>query len=359
MNSNDLLIPLSMITQKLLLLVALLLPQTAFAATAPIHFNMPNTYITGQAVEISITNTSAQTINIPETGNCHQFFSIHNSSGQPVVFTDPNQICTQDFRTLSLAPQESKILGSWNQRYYVPCPPNANCLVSTLPVPTGAYSIRVLVENHAYAEHPIRLTSTTPTVFSDVAVSHWAYSYIQGLYSKGIVHGYGNGQFGPDNGITRAEVLKMALKSANFKNLSSTQQPTSDCSMEDVAADRCGSMLAPSLPYLDVPLTHSLYPYIYEAYSRGIIPSSTYFYPDQKATRIDCLRYIFDAFDQPTTPVPVDAPQTFSDVSNQEERAYTDNAAANGIVSGSNGKFFPSQSVTRGEISKILANMID
>lgn len=347
-------------TIKKLLLLAILLPQTALASIAPIHFNMPNTYTAGQAVEISITNTSTQTITIPETGNCHQFFSVHTSSGQPVAFTDPNQICTQDFRTLSLAPQESKLLGSWNQRYYVPCPPHANCLVSTLPVQPGSYSIRVLIENQAYAEYQIQLSSSSSTTFSDVSNNHWAYQYIQNLYNKSIVQGYGNGKFGPDNGITRAEVLKMALKSANFKNLSSVEeQQTTDCAMEDLAADRCGSMIAPVLPYRDVPFTHSLYPYIYEAYNRGIIKSSTYFYPDQKATRIECLQYIVDAFGQSPAPLPANAPQAFSDVNNQAERAYTDTAAANGIVSGSNGKFFPTQSVTRAEISKMLANMID
>ncbi len=368
MNSNALLIQPLMIIKKFLLIAAILLPQTAFAATSPIHFNMPNTYTTGQAVEISITNTSAQTINIPETGNCHQFFSIHTSSGQPVAFTDPNQICTQEFRTLSLAPQESKILGSWNQHYYVPCPPNANCLVSTLPVQPGTYSIRVLIQNQAYAEYQIQLNSTSSTTFSDVSSNHWAYQYIQGLYNKGIVHGYGNGQFGPDNGITRAEVLKMALNSANFKSRAEQTADHYGCDLDNTQGNstpdyqpiRCVDPPSPiTLPYRDVPTTHSLYPHIYNAYTQGIIKSSTYFYPDQKASRIECLQYIVDAFGESPTPLPANAPQAFSDVSSPEERAYTDSAAANGIVSGSNGKFYPTQSVTRAEISKILANMID
>lgn len=347
-----------MAIMKSIALAFVLVPQIAVAAVSPIHFNMPNTYTPGQAVEISITNTSSQSINIPETGNCHQFFSIHTSTGQPVAFTDPNQICTQEFRTLTLAPQESKVLGSWNQHYYVPCPPNANCLVGTLPVQPGTYTIRVLIENHNYAQYTIQLTSGN-TTFADVPSNHWAYQYIQNLYSKGIVNGYGNGRFGPDNNITRAEVLKMALKSANLKNLSSAETQTSDCSMEDLAADRCGSMIARLLPYRDVPTTHALYPYIYEAYSRGIIQSSAYFYPDQPATRIECLQYIVDSFGQSPAPLAANAPQAFSDVTNQEERAYTDTAAANGIVSGSNGKFYPNQSVSRAEISKILANMLN
>jgi hypothetical protein len=342
-------------------LVLLLMGTTPAHASTPvsIDFLMANTYSSGEPINIVILNGTRNPITIPESGNCHLFFSIRDSNGQSLALVEQNQVCTQEFRTTTLAPLESKTLGSWNQHYYVPCPPNAQCLVSSLLVQPGTYTIRVLIENQPYIEYPIIITGTS-TTFSDVSTSHWAHQYIQNLYNKSIVQGYGNGKFGPDNGITRAEVLKMALKSANFKNPSSVEeQQTTDCAMEDLAADRCGSMIAPVLPYRDVPFTHSLYPYIYEAYSRGIIKSSTYFYPDQKATRIECLQYIVDAFGQSPAPLPANVPQAFSDVSSLQERAYTDSAAANGIVSGSEGKFFPTLSVTRAEISKMLANMID
>ncbi len=348
--------------KKFLLLLLLLIPQTSLAANSNLQFNMPSSYTRGQTVEISVTNTSNKPLIIPENGNCHMFFNIYDSSGKALALTDANQMCTLDYRMITLAPQETKTLGSWDQRYHVYCPPNANCLVSTLPVQDGTYNIRVLVQDQNYSEFPIHISATN-TTFSDVPTSHWAFQFIQNLYSKGIVQGYGNGRFGPDNNITRAEVIKMAVKSADLKTLSSSIIDDSRCytaSPADLSSnypiDRCG---VPSLPYKDVSPQHPLYPYIYAAYSKGIIKSSTYFYPDQKASRIECLQYIVDAFGQtPSTPI-LNNTQTFSDVASPAQRAYTDTAEEAGIISGSNGQFYPNQSVTRAEISKILSNMLN
>ena len=348
--------------KRFLLIILLLTPQLTLAASNNLQFNMPSNYTRGQTVEISITNTSTTPIIIPENGNCHKFFSIYDSSGRALNLSDPNQMCTLDYRMLTIAPQETKMLGSWDQQYYVYCPPNANCLVSTLQVQDGTYNIRVLVQDQNYSEFPIHISAAN-TTFSDVPTSHWAYQFIQNLYSKGIVQGYGNGQFGPNNHITRAEVIKMAIKSAELKTLGSSIADDTRCytsSPTDLSSnypiDRCG---IPSLPYLDVTPRHPLYPYIYAAYSKGIIKSSTYFYPDQKASRIECLQYIVDAFGQTPSNTTLNSTPAFSDVANTAERAYTDSAKAAGIISGSNGQFYPNQSVTRAEISKILSNMLN
>lgn len=348
--------------KKLLLLILLFTPQLTLATNNNLQFNVPSNFIQGQTIEIVVTNTSNQPIVIPENGNCHKFFSIYDNTGKALALTDTNQMCTLDYRMLTIAPQETKRLGSWDQRYYVYCPPNANCLVSTLPVQEGTYNIRVLVQGQNYSEFPIHIAAEE-TTFNDVPTSHWAYQFIQDLYSKGIVRGYGNGNFGPDNNITRAEVIKMAIKSADIKTLSSSIFDDSRCytaSPADLSSnypvDFCG---IPNLPYLDVSPQHPLYPYIYAAYSKGIIRSSTYFYPDQKASRIECLQYIVDAFGQTPSTTNLNSTQSFSDVANPAQRAYTDSAKAAGIISGSNGQFYPNQSVTRAEISKILSNMLN
>lgn len=43
--------------------------------------------------------------------------------------------------------------------------------------------------------------------FTDVMINHWAYEYILSAYSKGWVKGYPNSVFKPQNSITRAEVV--------------------------------------------------------------------------------------------------------------------------------------------------------
>jgi hypothetical protein len=45
--------------------------------------------------------------------------------------------------------------------------------------------------------------------FSDVPASFWGYSYIETAYAHGIISGYTDGTFRPDNSVTRAQVAKM------------------------------------------------------------------------------------------------------------------------------------------------------
>ncbi|MCL1872637.1 MAG: S-layer homology domain-containing protein, partial [Clostridiales bacterium] len=45
--------------------------------------------------------------------------------------------------------------------------------------------------------------------FTDLTGSHWAYSYIISAYVKGWISGYPDGEFKPQNGISRAEVVKI------------------------------------------------------------------------------------------------------------------------------------------------------
>lgn len=47
--------------------------------------------------------------------------------------------------------------------------------------------------------------------FNDISTSHWAYNYIQALASNGVVGGYQDGSYGPNNNATRAEFTKFVI----------------------------------------------------------------------------------------------------------------------------------------------------
>ncbi len=51
--------------------------------------------------------------------------------------------------------------------------------------------------------------------YSDVTTWHWAYETIQKLSSKGIISGYPDGTFKPNNNITRAEASKIFMEALN------------------------------------------------------------------------------------------------------------------------------------------------
>jgi hypothetical protein len=53
--------------------------------------------------------------------------------------------------------------------------------------------------------------------FLDVSDNHWAFNYVEGAVKAGYIDGYGDYTFRPDAGITRAEIVKILIKAENFK----------------------------------------------------------------------------------------------------------------------------------------------
>lgn len=54
-------------------------------------------------------------------------------------------------------------------------------------------------------------------LFDDVTTDHWSYEAIRYMVAKGAVNGYEDGTFLPDNPVTRAEFVKMAVTAAGIK----------------------------------------------------------------------------------------------------------------------------------------------
>lgn len=48
-------------------------------------------------------------------------------------------------------------------------------------------------------------------VFADVPATHWAVGYVAKAAELGIINGYGNGNFGPGNPVTYAQMVKMLV----------------------------------------------------------------------------------------------------------------------------------------------------
>jgi alpha-L-arabinofuranosidase len=69
------------------------------------------------------------------------------------------------------------------------------------------------------------------TDYTDVSASHWAAEYISILSSDGIISGYDDGTFKPDNTITRAEAVTMINKAWGITaDISDTVNPFRDVS---------------------------------------------------------------------------------------------------------------------------------
>ncbi len=71
---------------------------------------------------------------------------------------------------------------------------------------------------------------TTPSgKFSDCTTSHWANIYVEDLQKKGIIKGYDDGSFRPENTVSREEFVKMVISAAGLYNANA------ECDFDDVA----------------------------------------------------------------------------------------------------------------------------
>lgn len=71
------------------------------------------------------------------------------------------------------------------------------------PVTRGQAVKMIAVASHWAQAYP------PDSTFNDIPPGHWAFGYIEAAYRQGIINGYPDGTFRPQNGITRAQVAKV------------------------------------------------------------------------------------------------------------------------------------------------------
>jgi hypothetical protein len=207
------------------------------------------------------------------------------------------------------------------------------------------------------------ISTATPTScllnFADVPEGSPFYSFITCLACRGIINGYPDGTFRPNNLVTRGQLSKMVTISAGFS------EPHTERTFEDVAV---GS---------------TFYIYIQRLATRGFISGyrcggpgeacvppedRPYFRTNNSATRGQISKFVSEAagFQEPVSG------QTFEDVppSDATFYEYIEWLASRGVMQGypcgsagepcvppENRPYFrPNNDVTRGQTSKIVAN---
>jgi hypothetical protein len=190
--------------------------------------------------------------------------------------------------------------------------------------------------------------------FSDVPYGSYYYTYVSYLACNGIVSGYSDTTFRPDNNTSRGQIAKIASNSAGFTETVTTQ------TFEDVG---------PSNPF---------YPFIERMASRGLISGYTcggpnepcvapgnrpYFRWGAPVTRGQLAKILANAKGLNNTIPPTQ--QTFNDVPAANpfwlyiERLYSQNGVISGYSCGGVGEPCPGlyfrwgNNATRGQIAKI------
>ncbi|MFS0674952.1 S-layer homology domain-containing protein [Ornithinibacillus sp. 179-J 7C1 HS] len=175
--------------------------------------------------------------------------------------------------------------------------------------------------------------------FKDVPKNHYSAESINYLADRGIIAGIGNGNFGMNTQLTRAQVALMVV---NATNLDTSNRP--------------------ALNFTDVPSSHFYYDAIATVVDEGIFygTSSTKFSPDSQFTRnqmVTVLQRIYDFPDASTNHPFIDVRQ---DPNSDWYEGSLNNLYEAGIVAGiTNTKFGPLEKVSRAQFAAFLARAMN
>lgn len=174
------------------------------------------------------------------------------------------------------------------------------------------------------------------TPFSDIQ-NHWARLFIQALAQRGIVTGFSNGTFRPDNSLTRAEFAVLITKA--FPKVPKKRQ---------------------YVPFTDVPKNHWAATAIQTAYETGFIngfPDNRY-RPDNRITRLEILLSLVTGLEIATKVKPdllTVLPKIYQDAAQIPEYARNQVAIATsaGIIAN-----FPNVKILNPNLAAIRADVI-
>ena len=205
---------------------------------------------------------------------------------------------------------------------------------------------------------PTPTPTACPMQFPDVPAGSTFYDFVRCLACRGIVSGYPNGTFGPNNPVTRGQLSKIVSNSAGYI------EPHSNQSFEDVAV---GSTFHVFIERLFT--RGHISGYACGGVGEPCVPPGNrpYFRPNANVTRGQTSKIVASARGLPAPPP---GQQTFEDVLvGSTFWEWIESLAANGAISGyacgnpepcvppGNRPYFrPNNQVTRGQSSKIVAN---
>ena len=114
--------------------------------------------------------------------------------------------------------------------------------------------------------------------FSDVATSSPFYQYVETAYNAGIISGYSNGTFRPNNNVTRAQLCKIVVQAQGW------------------STDTSGGP-----HFSDVPRSNAFYNYVETAYNHSVISgyADGTFRPSANATRGQISKIVYNAVTAP------------------------------------------------------------
>lgn len=200
----------------------------------------------------------------------------------------------------------------------------------------NVFEIVIIAENGNEQTYLLTINRLQTVPFPDIK-DHWAEEYIKEAYRNGWLKGYPNGDFGPEDNVTRIQAASLFVRILELTERSAVSftdiQGVEDETVEELEL----------------------------AYANGIVNG----FPDQKfkpyqaVTRAQLALMIYRSYEKMTgTFYEPKQPANFPDITHNDEE--TQNAIAMlvelGIAEGSEGKFLPNDDTTRAHVAKMLVN---
>lgn len=172
--------------------------------------------------------------------------------------------------------------------------------------------------------------------FTDLAEDHWAWQAVEGLVDTGLLQGYGDSTFRPQNPINRGQFISLLVKAAGIPE--EVKQPPT---------------------FSDVNITSPYYTYVEAAARAGIVSGDgDRFWPDQYLNREQLAVMVVKALGEDQRPVSATA-LGFADVGRISPWALgaVGRAVELGILSGRGEDFAPQAITTRAEAAVVIWNV--
>lgn len=190
----------------------------------------------------------------------------------------------------------------------------------------------------AFAGNALAMNNMT-VGFTDVSAANPNFAAIMDLQSRGIISGYPDGTFKPDQAVNRVEALKIILNSANVDAASFTT----------VAS------------FTDTDKTQWYAPFLNKAVELKIVQGyqDGSFKPVQTVNLAENLKMLLNARNVDTKNIQVNG-DPFADVSKNDWYAQFAQYAKDKklIVPDSSNKIFPAQGMTRGKLAELAYRLI-
>jgi len=206
------------------------------------------------------------------------------------------------------------------------------------PPPPAKEKIKIEIHTHhkvPKAQQNINIT------FIDLSNSHWAYVSVSDLYNRGIIAGFSDNSFRPNDQVTRSQFATMLAKTLSLETKSKSE------TFKDVPKNRWDFQSVEAA----------------KSYLTGYKKSNgdMFFYGERSAVREDMAVALVKALELQVVSNDKKLKEVFDDYDKISEnlRDFVYTAYEEGIMIGSNGQFNPQGSLTRAEAAALLEKVIE